>query len=122
MPVAEIARRFAAGLLLLIGASGVAVGLQLLGAMAGAAGDTRPGIAISAGIAIYGAALVAAGIGVAFRRRWGFGLGLVGIVAGALLLVALLVVARGDAILLGGLLVWAATLACLLLARRLPSR
>jgi hypothetical protein len=122
MPVAETARRLATGLLLLIGVSGALVGLELLGAMAGTAGDTRPGIAIAAGIATYGVVLIVAGIGLALRRQWGFAVGLVTVVAGTLLLVALLVVARGDTVLLGGLVIWAATLGLLLVARPALSR
>jgi hypothetical protein len=118
MPVSEIARRVAAALLVLEGASGTFVGLQLLMAMLGAGGDTTSGAVIAAGTAAYGLALLAAGVGLALRRRWGLVLGTIAIALGALGLVALLLFLRGDEILLGGLVLWALTLACLLLARR----
>jgi hypothetical protein len=118
MPVSEIARRVAAALLVLEGASGTFVGLQLLMAMVGAGGDTTSGAVIAAGTAAYGLALLAAGVGLALGRRWGLLLGTIVIALDALGLVALLLFLRGDEILLGGLVLWAVTLACLLLARR----
>jgi hypothetical protein len=117
----ETARRLATALLLVIGISGAFVGLQLLTALASAPqaapGMTSSGVGISAGMAAYGIALVVAGIGLARRRFWGVVLGVLGIGAGALLLLGLLTIAEDDAVLLGGLVIWAVTLGCLLLAR-----
>jgi hypothetical protein len=125
MTAPETARRLATALLIVIGISGAFVGLQLLIALANAPQPvqrTSPsGVAIAAGMAAYGIVLVVSGIGLARRRRWGVVLGAMAIGAGALLLLWLLTITE-DAVLLGGVVIWAATLGCLLLGRSAVAR
>jgi len=126
MTLSENARRLATALVLVIGISGAFVGLQLLAALASAPratpGMTASGVGVSAGTAAYGIVLVVAGIGLARRRFWGVVLGAIAIGAGALLLLGLLTIAQGDAVLVGGVVVWVVTLGSLLLARSAVTR
>ena len=125
MTAPETARRLATALLIVIGISGAFVGLQLLIALANAPqpvqGTSASGVAIAAGMAAYGIVLVA-GIGVARRRLPGLVLGAMAIGAGALLLLWLLTITEDDALLLGGVVIWAVTLGCLLLGRSAVAR
>jgi hypothetical protein len=126
MTLPESARRVATALLLVIGMSGAFVGLQLLAAVASASdrapGTTASGVGISAGMAAYGIVLVVAGIGLARRRFWGLVLGAIAIGAGEVILVGLLTMTEDDAVLVGGLGIWAVTLGCLLVARPAVAR
>ena len=126
MTAPETARRLATALLIVIGISGAFVGLQLVIALANAPqpvqGTSASGVAIAAGMAAYGIVLVVSGMGLARRRRWGVVLGAMAIGAGALLLLWLLTITEDDALLLGGVVIWAVTLGCLLLGRSAVAR
>jgi hypothetical protein len=117
MTARPISLILAAGLLILIGASGMAVGGGLLGLVADGVDigpDVRAAaVAIGTTIAAYGFVAVLAGVALLLLRRWawrlGVGLVVVGLVAlgGALLSV-------GPGTVLGfGVATWGATLACL---------
>ena len=111
----------AIGLLLMIGPSGLAVGIQLFLAMwspsvvsVGARPDPR-GVLLSAAIAGYGALATAGGIGVLRRRRWGWRIAVGTLVAGLAILAAVLVAVGPDLVTLSGVLIWGVTLALLVL-------
>lgn len=108
----------AAGLLLLIGASGMAVGGSLLGAAGNGDSfgvDLRPAaLALGTGIAAYGFVAVFAGVGLLLLRRWGWRVG-VGIVVAGLVPQGFALVAAGpDAVIAFGIAIWGVTLACLI--------
>ncbi|HEX5825335.1 MAG TPA: hypothetical protein VFY18_12835 [Candidatus Limnocylindrales bacterium] len=108
----------AAGLLILIGVSGMAAGGSLLGAASGR-GVPQPGVGgavtIGAGMAAYGFASVVAGVALLMLQRRGWWIGVVLVVIGLAGLVAVnLVVGALDFVLLFGVVVWGATLAYLL--------
>jgi hypothetical protein len=125
-PTRATARWLSVVLLLIEGLSGASVGVTLLAAVTGLAGSARageivPAIGIPAILIVYGLALVAAAVGILFRRAWGWWLAIGPIVAGlALLLVLWITIGSDDAILLGGVAVWGITLVALLAIR--PSR
>jgi hypothetical protein len=100
--------------LLVSGLSGAGVGLSLLVALGQVSGATATGLAIGGGFLAYGVALAIAGIGLLVWRRWAWWLGVASIVLGLLVLSALVVGAGSDAVLEGGILLWAAVLALLL--------
>jgi hypothetical protein len=119
--VTSSARSLAIVLLLVEGLSGVGVGLTLLpGMLSTNAGST--GLAIAAGTLGYGAALSVAAIGILRGRGWGWWLGIAAIAAGLALLVVLVVMTRGDGVLLGGVLIWIVTLGALLVGWRSSRR
>jgi hypothetical protein len=104
----------AAGLLILIGVPGMAVGGGLLGAASGP-GSAPPGLGeaatIGVAIAAYGFAAVFAGVALLLFRRWAWWLGVFLIVIGLAGLVAVnIVVGTFDPILLFGAVVWGANL------------
>jgi hypothetical protein len=98
-------------LMLVIGLSGLAVGLQLVVSMPAAIG-----VAIGASFAVYGLVTAAAGFGLLrWRSRVAWGSAIAAIVAGLLLLAGLEVVVRGTDVVLGsGVLIWGIALICLL--------
>ena len=100
-------------LLLLIGVSGLGVGLTLTTAMTNA-GTPLTGVGIGAGIALYGALAALAGLGLIWRHRWSWWLGVATIVAGTLFLVTLIFYVGGDEVFAIGVAIWGVTLACLL--------
>jgi hypothetical protein len=105
---------FAAVLLVFIGVSGVGAGLELL---AVATGELTAAL-IGGGIAAYGLACVAAGIGTFQMRRWGWLLALASIAVGLGVLLwiqALLIGSAPDSVSVVGFLVWGLTLALLVL-------
>jgi hypothetical protein len=105
---------FGAVLLAFIGISGVGAGVELLAVSTG----TAVGAAIGGGIAAYGLACVAAGIGLFQLRRWGWSLGLAAVVAGLAVLVWMQLIVIGaapDSVSAIGLIVWGVTLVLLLL-------
>ncbi len=104
----------AAFLLMLIGGSGLAAGLTIMLAMTNASTIPLPGIEIGAGLALYGGLTAIAGLGLIWRRRWSWWLGVATIVAGELVLVWLIVLAGGDDVFTFGIVLWGLTLACLL--------
>lgn len=120
MSVGAVARIVSIVLLLVLGGSGALVGLQLLGAMALIpGGQGASGAPIAGALGAYGLVLVAAAIGLVLGKRWARLLGIVAIVAGLGVLLTLLAISGApDEILLGGVIIWAATLVCLLLTRR----
>lgn len=103
-------------LLLVIGLSGLSVGLGLMVLMANVVGSTWSGIAIGAGIALYGLAAVIGGIGIWLRRsRRGWWLAVATILLGMGVLGGLSIVVGGlDREFGFGILVCGATLGCLL--------
>lgn len=108
----------AAGLLLLIGVSGMAVGGELLGAAGrGAALPGGQGAASAVGFAMaaYGFASVVAGVALVLLHRAGWWFGVAVAVIGLAALVAInLAIGALDEILLFGVAVWGLTLAFLL--------
>jgi len=111
-------RMIGIAVVLVIGLSGLFVGLQLSLAMLGAAGASPAGPSIGAGIAVYGLLLTVAGIGLVFRRRWAMAIAVTGLVAGIVTLVGLMVATGADGILGMGTVIWGVTLACLLAGGR----
>lgn len=113
--IARLAIRIAMAMLLVMGLSGISVGLSLAAAMFGAALPPA-GVAIPAGLIGYGVALAGGGFGILLGRRWGWPLGVAALVVGVTTLVILLGIVGGtDAVLAGGLVTWGATLGLLLL-------
>jgi hypothetical protein len=110
----------AAGLLILIGGSGIAAASGLVGIAIGG-GASVPGVEpltllIGAVMGAYGCALVLAGIALLLFRRWAWWLGIALIAVGLLALLATLVIGRSpDPVLLSGVAVWSATLVLLVL-------
>ena len=105
----------AAGLLLIIGLSGLSVGISLILAMRSARDVPWVGVEIGAAIGGYGVLTMVAGIGLLARRRPAWWLGIVAIGAGWLFLVGLVVaVGSFDPVFGFGILVWSVTFACLL--------
>ena len=107
----------AAGLLLLIGLSGMAVGGQLLGAAGTGtvSGVDIRGAAFGLGttIAAYGFLSVVAAVGLLTLRRWGWRVGIVMTVLGLVGLGSAVAAGGLDPILGFGLVLWGTTLACL---------
>jgi hypothetical protein len=104
---------FAIVLLILIGVSGVGAGVELLAVASG----QPTGALIGGGIAGYGLACVAAGIGLFQLRRWGWWLALGSVVAGLaiqLWIQVALIGAAPDSVSIIGLVVWGLTLVLLL--------
>jgi hypothetical protein len=104
----------AIGLLLLIGLSGLLAGVTLIQTMAGATPVPAAGVAIGAGVAAYGFAATVAAIGLIGRRLAAWWAGVLVIGLGLVVQIALLLVARLDAVSAVGLAIWGLTLACLL--------
>ena len=108
----------AAGLLLLIGLSGMAAGGGLLGSVPNGpvVGVDVRGAALALGttIAVYGFVTVLAGVGLLLFRRWAWRLGLAVAAIGLVFLAAAMSAAGPDVVLGFGVAVWGATLACLL--------
>jgi hypothetical protein len=99
-------------LLMVIGISGVADGAELVNVATG----SLTSVAIGAGIGVYGLACAAAGLGIGLLRHWGWWLGLVSILIGLVVLVAIQGFAIGaglDPVLAFGFVVWGVTLALL---------
>ena len=117
MTARPISLILAAGLLILIGTSGMAVGGGLLGSVVNGtatAPDTRAaGITIGSTIAAYGFAAVLAGVALLIFRRWAWRLALLLIVLGLVGLGGALLAVGPDAVLASGLVIWAVTLVCL---------
>lgn len=113
-----MAGRVAAALLVVIGLSGLFVGLELLVAGYARSGDPAPAaIAIPAAIGAYGVAAVAAGIGLYVRRRWAYPLALVTIAVGLAELGWQTTLLGLDPVTLVGLALWAFVLVLLLVSR-----
>jgi hypothetical protein len=110
----------AIGLLVLIGLSGLVAGFTIIETMLGAAPVPTAGVAIGAGIAAYGFVATVAGLGLWRWRRGAWRAGVLAVGAGLLVQVALLAVARLDAVSAVGLAIWGLALACLVVpaARR----
>jgi hypothetical protein len=103
---------FATVLLVFIGVSGVGAGLELLAVATG----EPTGALIGGGIAAYGLACVAAGIGTFQLRRWGWllALGSIALGFGVLLWIQVLLIgASPDSVSLVGFLAWGLTLVLL---------
>jgi hypothetical protein len=117
MTARPISLILAAGLLILIGLSGMAAGGDLLAtAKSGpeVASDVRfAALALGTAIGSYGFAASLAGVGLVLLRRWAWRLGLVLVVVGLVLLVVAIVAAGPDRVFTFGLAIWGATLACL---------
>jgi hypothetical protein len=99
-------------LLVFIGVSGVGAGLELL---AVATGEPTAAL-IGGGIAAYGLACVAAGIGTFQLRRWGWllALGAIAVGLGVLLWIQILLIgSTPDSVSLVGFVVWGLTLVLL---------
>ena len=107
----------AAGLLILIGLSGMAAGGDLLAtAKSGVevAADVKfAALALGTTIGTYGFAASLAGVGLVLFRRWAWRLGLVLVIIGLILLAVAVVAAGPDRVFVFGLAIWGATLACL---------
>ena len=107
----------AAGLMLLIGLSGMAVGGQLLGAAGTGtvSGVDIRGAAFGLGttIAAYGFLSVVAAVGLLTLRRWGWRVGIVTTVLGLVGLGSAAAAGGLDPILGFVLVLWGTTLACL---------
>lgn len=99
-------------LLVLIGVSGLGVGLTITSGML-SAGTPLIGVGIGLGIAVYGGLAALAGVGLIWRRRWSWWLGVVTILAGELFLVWLIVLVGGDGVFAFGVAIWGVTLVCL---------
>jgi uncharacterized membrane protein (DUF2068 family) len=118
---ARTARTVAVVLLLVEGLSGSFVGFTLVAGVAGTFG-LGSSLVVPVGVLAYGLALIAAAFGIWLGRRWGLILGIVVIALGlGLLIVLLAAVGFDDPVLLGGALIWAITLALLLVSRRQPA-
>ena len=117
MTARPISLILAAGLLILIGLSGMAAGGDLAAtAKSGAdvAADVRfAALALGSTIASYGFAASVAGVGLILLRRWAWRLGLVLVVVGLVLLVVAIIAAGPDRFFAFGLAIWGATFACL---------
>jgi hypothetical protein len=117
MTTRPISLILAAGLLILIGLSGMAAGGSLLGSVANgtiASADVRAAaLALGTTIAAYGFATVLAAFALILFRRWGWRLGLGLIILGLVALLIALAAAGPDPVLLYGIALWGATLACL---------
>jgi len=117
MTARPISLILAAGLLILIGLSGMAAGGDLLAtAKSGAevASDVKfAALALGSTIASYGFAASLAGVGLVLLRRWAWRLGLVLVVIGLVLLVVAILASRLEPLFEFGLAIWGATLACL---------
>jgi len=117
MTARPISLILAAGLLILIGLSGMAAGGDLMAtAKSGpeVASDVRfAALALGSAIGSYGFAASLAGVGLVLLRRWAWRLGLVLVVAGLVLLVVAIVASGLDQVFEFGLAIWGATLACL---------
>ena len=107
----------AAGLLILIGLSGMLAGADLLAtAKSGAevSSDVKfAALALGSAIGSYGFAAALAGVGLVLLRRWAWRLGLVLVVSGLVLLVVAVLASGLDRAFEFGLAIWGATLACL---------
>jgi hypothetical protein len=111
---------YAAVLLFLIGASGLAAGGTLLGAAGNGGGtlaeDVRAAaVGIGTAIAAYGFFGVAAGAGLILLKRWGWRVGLGLIVVGLVVQVGILVGIGWDPVTGFGAILWAITFTCLVL-------
>ncbi|MFL5724937.1 MAG: hypothetical protein ACJ77F_01220 [Chloroflexota bacterium] len=98
-----------------IGISGIIVGLSLVGAMTAAnvsSGATRS-VTIVLGIPVYGLLAAAGGIGVWMRSRAGWGLAVAVDVVGLGVLLWAVSIAGLDGVLLFGVAVWGVALALL---------
>ena len=117
MTARPISLILAAGLLILIGLSGMAAGGDLLAtAKSGAevASDVKfAALALGTTIGSYGFAASLAGVGLVLLRRWAWRLGLVLVIIGLALLAVAIVAAGPDQVFVFGLAIWGATLACL---------
>lgn len=109
----------AAGLMILIGVSGMAAGGGLLGVAlnGGSPADIRQvGLAMGSVIAGYGFVAVLSGVALILFRRWAWRMGLVTMLVGLVALAgALAGVGSFDPRLLLGVAVWGSALVCLLL-------
>lgn len=107
----------AAGLLILIGFSGMAAGGGLLGLVPQSQSTTAEvraaALALGTGMAAYGFIAVLAGVALLILRRWAWRLGIMLAVVGLVLLGGALLAVGPDGILGFGVIVWGATLACL---------
>ena len=109
-----VALRVACILLLIMGLSGLGVGLTIGSAFLGG-GVPTAGLGIPLGLIAYGATLTAAGVGILLGRRWGWLLGVGGIALGlAALLWILAITTWTDSVIGGGAILWAVTLGLLL--------
>jgi len=110
----------AAGLLILIGGSGIAAASGLVGIAIGGgapvAGVEPLTLLIGAVLGAYGCALVLAGIALLLFRGWAWWLGIALIAVGLLALLVTILIGRSpDPVLLFGVAVWGATLVLLVL-------
>jgi len=108
-----------AGLLILIGISGVTAGSGLLiaGPSATVTDDVRrAGLGIGGVMAAYALGCIVAGAGLWLRRRWAWLLGIGVIGVGLALLLYVVWLAGTDPVIVFGLVVWGVTLAALLVA------
>ncbi|HEX2756598.1 MAG TPA: hypothetical protein VHM48_14110 [Candidatus Limnocylindrales bacterium] len=107
----------AAGLLILIGLSGMAAGGGLLSTIANGSSTTADvraaALAFGTTMAVYGFAAVLAGVGLLIFRRWAWRLGLLLSVVGLVLLTGAQLAAGPDLILGFGVAVWVTTFVCL---------
>ena len=117
MTARPIALILAAGLLILIGLSGMAAGADLVAtARSGAelASDVKfAALALGTAIGSYGFAASLAGVGLVLLRRWAWRLGLGLAIVGLVLLGVAIVAAGPDRVFVFGLTIWGGTLACL---------
>ncbi len=108
----------AAGLMILIGVSGMAAGGGLLGVAlnGGSPADIRQvGLAMGSVIAGYGFIVVLAGVGLILFRRWAWRIGLLTMLVGLVALAgAMAGVGSLDPMLLLGVVLWGLALVCLL--------
>jgi hypothetical protein len=113
VPTRSLARRLSIALLVLEGLPGLVVGATLYGAILGQPG-VGAGYLIALGLIVYGIASLAGAIGLLFGRRWAAPIALVTVVVGLVVLVVVLAIAGGrDEVIGGGILLWVATLAVL---------
>jgi len=107
----------AAGLLILIGLSGMAAGGTLLSLVpdgAGMTADVRAaGLMMGTVIAAYGLVAAFAGVALLLLRRWAWRIGIMIATLGLIVLVVALVAAGPDVAILFGIAVWGTALACL---------
>lgn len=118
MSARPISLLFAAALLFLIGASGMAAGGGLLGSVANggttAAPDLRTAaLGLGTVMAGYGFVAVLAGAGLVLLRRWAWRVGVGLTVLGLVALVGAFAGAGGDVPIGLGLTLWGLALACL---------
>ncbi|HZC33366.1 MAG TPA: hypothetical protein VE640_08790 [Candidatus Bathyarchaeia archaeon] len=120
MTARPVSLMLAAGLLILIGGSGIAAAAGLLGIAIGGGGSV-PGVEpltllIGAVLGAYGCGLMLAGIALLFFRRWAWWLGIGLIAVGLLALLATILIGRSpDPVLLFGVAVWGVTLVVMVL-------